>query len=83
MAQDDFSKRAADLPPSLVEAMSRIIDSCDDTSGRLQKTFLKLSCSAQPAQDWRDLNDGHLVNLRHDLDASRAVLELALDYISL
>ncbi|KAJ6274615.1 putative alpha-glucuronidase A [Bipolaris maydis] len=83
IAQDDFSTKAAGLPQSLVDAVTRVIDSCDDTSDRLQKAFLKLSCSANPRDDWRDLRDGPLVNLRHDLDASKVILELSLDYLAL
>lgn len=83
IAQDDFSSRPAELPASLVDAVARVLDSCDDTSERLHKAFVKLSCSSQPKDDWRALKDGPLVNLRHDLDASKVVLELALDYITL
>ena len=83
VAQDDFSVVGSNLPVSLVEAVSRIIDSCDDTSERLHKAFLKLSCSASPKNDWQLLKEGPLLNLRHDLDASKVVLELALDYIAL
>ncbi|EDU45680.1 Arp Ankyrin repeat [Pyrenophora tritici-repentis] len=83
IAQDDFSATWGELPPSLVDAVSRVLDSCDDTSERLHKAFVKLSCSGQPKDDWRALKDGPLVNLRHDLDASKVVLELALDYITL
>ncbi|CAA9961979.1 Arp Ankyrin repeat [Pyrenophora teres f. maculata] len=83
IAQDDFSATCGELPPSLVDAVSRVLDSCDDTSERLHKAFVKLSCSRHPKDDWRTLKDGPLVNLRHDLDASKVVLELALDYITL
>ncbi|KAL6710356.1 hypothetical protein ACN47E_009302 [Coniothyrium glycines] len=83
VAQDDFSAAGSHLPISVVDAVSRIIDSCDDTSERLHKSFLKLSCSNSPKHDWQIFKDGALVNLRHDLDASKVVLELALDYIAL
>ncbi|CAN9115903.1 unnamed protein product [Alternaria alternata] len=83
IAQDDFSAKWSELPASLVDAVSRVLDSCDDTSERLHKAFLKLSCSSKPKDDWRALKDGPLVNLRHDLDASKVVLELSLDYVAL
>ena len=83
VAQDDFSVVGPELPLSLVDGVSRIIDSCDDTSERLHKAFLKLSYSSSPKKDWQSFKDGALVNLRHDLDASKMVLELALDYIAL
>lgn len=68
---------------SLVDAVSRILDSCDDTSERLHKAFLRLSCSSSPRDDWQALKSTQLINLRHDLDASKVVLELALDYVAL
>ncbi|KAH7398515.1 hypothetical protein BKA66DRAFT_407368 [Pyrenochaeta sp. MPI-SDFR-AT-0127] len=83
IAQDDFSSSGSKLPTALLDAFSQILDSCDDTSERLHKTFLKLSCSQSPKDDWQSLKDGNLVNLRHDLDGSKIVLELALDYITL
>lgn len=83
VAQDDFSARWAELPASLIDAVSRVLDSCDDTSERLHKAFLKLSCGSNPKEDWRALKDGSLVNLRHDLDVSKVVLELCLDYVAL
>ncbi|KAF1846529.1 uncharacterized protein K460DRAFT_377701 [Cucurbitaria berberidis CBS 394.84] len=84
VAQDDFaSTSSAKLPASLIDAVSQILDSCDDTSDRLHKAFLKLSCSSVPRQDWQLLKDGLLINLRHDLNGATIVLELALDYISL
>jgi hypothetical protein len=83
IAQDDFSAKWAELPASLIDAVSRVLDSCDDTSERLHKAFLKLSCGSKPRDDWRALKEGPLVNLRHDLDASKVVLELSLDYVAL
>jgi hypothetical protein len=83
IAQDDFSASGSELPASLIDAVSRVLDSCDETSERLHKAFLKLSCSSSPKDDWRALKAGILVNLRHDLDASKVVLELAIDYIAL
>lgn len=83
IAQDDFSAKWAELPASLIDAVSRVLDSCDDTCERLHKAFLKLSCGSKPKEDWRVLKDGPLVNLRHDLDASKVVLELCLDYVAL
>lgn len=83
VAQDDFSSSGAKLPTSLVDAVSQILDSCDDTSERLHKAFLKLSCSSAPKSDWQVFKDGLLVNLRHDLNGATIVLELALDYIAL
>ncbi|CAO2654957.1 Nn.00g116900.m01.CDS01 [Neocucurbitaria sp. VM-36] len=83
IAQDDFSKSGAKLPASLIDAVSQILDSCDDTSERLHKAFLKLSCSSAPKGDWQLFKDGLLINLRHDLNGAAIVLELALDYIAL
>jgi hypothetical protein len=83
IAQDDFSAPGSELPASLIDAVSRVLDSCDETSERLHKAFLKLSCSSSAKEDWRTLKTGPLVKLRHDLDASKVVLELALDYIAL
>jgi hypothetical protein len=60
-----------------------VLDSCDETSERLHKAFLKLSCSSSPKDDWRALKAGTLVNMRYDLDASQVVLDLALDYVAL
>ena len=57
IAQDDFSAKWSELPASLVDAVSRVLDSCDDTSERLHKAFLKLSCSSKPKDDWRALKD--------------------------
>ena len=83
IAQDDFSAPGKELPASLTDAVSRVLDACDETSERLHKVFLKASCSSSPGEEWRALKSGALVNLRHDLDASKVVLELALDYIAL
>lgn len=83
IAQDDFSNSGPQLPASLVDAFSPILDSCDDTSERLHKSFLKLSCSASPKEDWQRLKDGQLVAMRHDLEGTRIVLDLAIDYLAL
>ena len=83
VAQDDFSTFGSKLPTALVDAFTQILDSSDDTSERLHKAFLKLSCSSAPKDDWRVLKDGTLVILRQDLEASRLVLDLAVDYLSL
>ncbi|KAF1832998.1 hypothetical protein BDW02DRAFT_553571 [Decorospora gaudefroyi] len=83
IVQNDVSASGSELPDSLIDALSRVLDSCDDTRERLHKIFLKLSCSLSPKDDWRALKDGTLANLRYDLDASKVVLELALDYIAL
>lgn len=83
VAQDDFSTFGVKLPNALIEAFIQILDSSCDTSERLHKAFLKLSCSNSPKDDWRILKDGVLVVLRQDLEASRIVLDLAVDYFSL
>ncbi|XPS77095.1 hypothetical protein M3J09_009131 [Ascochyta lentis] len=83
VAQDDFSTFGSKLPTALIEAFTQILDSSADTSERLHKSFLKLSCSTSPKDDWRMLKDGTLVTLRQDLEASRIVLDLAVDYLSL
>ncbi len=83
VAQDDFSTLGSKLPTALVEAFAEILDSSDDTSERLHKSFLKLSCSISPKDDWRAFKNGTLVTLRQDLEASRIVLDLAVDYLSL
>ncbi|KAI8942611.1 hypothetical protein NX059_000664 [Plenodomus lindquistii] len=83
ISQDDFSKTGISLPAPLIDALTQILDSCDNTSERLHKAFLKLSCGSAPQSDWQSLKDGLLVNLRHDLDASKVVLELAIDYVAL
>lgn len=83
ISQDDFSKSGLNLPAPLVDALMQILDSCDNTSERLHKAFLKLSCSDAPQSDWQSLKEGALVNLRHDLVASKVVLELAIDYVAL
>jgi hypothetical protein len=36
-----------------------------------------------PKEAWQDLRDGALVGMRQDLEGSRMVLELALDYLAL
>ncbi|KAF2855729.1 ankyrin [Plenodomus tracheiphilus IPT5] len=83
ISQDDFSKSGLKLPAPLIDALMQILDSCDNTSERLHKAFLKLSCGVAPQSDWQSLKDGLLVNLRHDLDASKVVLDLAIDYVAL
>ncbi|KAF3044119.1 hypothetical protein E8E12_009971 [Didymella heteroderae] len=83
VAQDDFSTFGSKLPTALVDAFTQILDSSDDTSERLHKSFLKLSCSTSPKDDWRALKDSTLIILRQDLEASRIVLDLAVDYLSL
>ncbi|KAJ4379562.1 hypothetical protein N0V86_004743 [Didymella sp. IMI 355093] len=83
VAQDDFSTFGSKLPTALVDAFTQILDSSDDTSERLHKSFLKLSCSTQPKDDWRTLKNSTLIVLRQDLEASRIVLDLAVDYLSL
>ncbi|KAF3044940.1 hypothetical protein E8E11_008663 [Didymella keratinophila] len=83
VAQDDFSTFGSKLPTALVDAFTQILDSSDDTSERLHKSFLKLSCSTSPKDDWRALKTSALVILRQDLEASRIVLDLAVDYLSL
>lgn len=83
VAQDDFSTFGSKLPTALIEAFTQILDSSDDASDRLHKAFLKLSYSTSPKEDWRILKDGVLVVIRQDLEASRIVLDLAVDYLSL
>ncbi|KAF1937729.1 hypothetical protein EJ02DRAFT_385177, partial [Clathrospora elynae] len=83
IAQDDFSTLGSKLPTPLIAAVSQVLDSCDDTSVRLHKAFLQLSCSSSPEEDWQAFKAGSLISLRHDLDASKVVLELAIDYIAL
>lgn len=83
VAQDDFSTFGSKLPTALVDAFTQILDSSDDTSERMHKSFLKLSCSTSPKDDWRVLKNSALVGLRQDLEASRIVLDLAVDYLSL
>jgi hypothetical protein len=83
VAQDDFSTFGSKLPIALVDAFTQILDSCDDTSERLHKSFLKLSCSTLPKDDWRSMKAGTLIVVRQDLEASRIVLDLAVDYLSL
>lgn len=83
IAQDDFSSANSRLPTPLVDAVSQILDSCDDSSERLHKGFLKLSFSTTPKVDWQTFKDGPLTSIRHDLEASKMVLELAIDYLAL
>lgn len=84
IAQDDFSTLGSRLPKSLIDAVSNILDSCDDTSERLHKVFLKLSCSNSPKDEWQSLKSSTaMINLRLDLEATRMVLELSLEYLSL
>lgn len=68
---------------ALVDAFSQILDSCDSTSERLHKTFLKLSCSLLPQDDWQTCKDGPLTSMRQDLEGSKMVLDLSLDYLAL
>ncbi|KAH8724973.1 hypothetical protein GQ44DRAFT_244199 [Phaeosphaeriaceae sp. PMI808] len=82
IAQDDFARPGSTLPTTLVDAFAQILDSCDTTSEHLHKTFLKLSCSEFPKDDWHTLQNGALISMRHDLEASRLVLELSLDYLA-
>jgi len=83
VAQDDFATSGPNLPTALVDAVVQIIDSCDATSERLHKAFLRLSCSSAPKDDWQALKIGPLMSIRQDLEGSRIVLELALDYLAL
>jgi hypothetical protein len=83
VAQDDFANSGSKLPIALSEAVVQIIDSCDSTSERLHKAFLRLSCSGAPKDDWEALRDGALKSMRQDLESSRIVLELSLDYMAL
>ncbi|KAF2129664.1 hypothetical protein P153DRAFT_23792 [Dothidotthia symphoricarpi CBS 119687] len=84
IAQDDFSTSGSRLPTSLIDAVSQVLDSCDDTSERLHKMFLKLSCSNSPKDEWKSLKSGTLmINIRLDLEATRIVLDLSLDYLAL
>jgi hypothetical protein len=83
IAQDDFSNSRSIFPAALVNSFSQILDSCDSTSERLHKTFLKLSCSVLPRDDWQACKDGPLSSMRQDLEGSRMVLELSLDYLAL
>lgn len=83
ISQDDFSRPGLKLPAPLVDALMQILDSCDNTCERLHKAFLRLSCGDAPQIGWQSLKDGILVNLRHDLDACKVVLELAIDYVAL
>ncbi|KAF1923877.1 uncharacterized protein M421DRAFT_38646 [Didymella exigua CBS 183.55] len=83
VAQDDFSTFGSKLPTALVDAFTQVLDSSDDTSERLHKTFLKLSCSTCPKEDWQTLKESALAILCQDLEASRIVLDLAVDYLSL
>ncbi|KAF2828931.1 hypothetical protein CC86DRAFT_444206 [Ophiobolus disseminans] len=83
VAQDDFATSGPKLPLALADAVVQIIDSCDATSERLHKAFLRLSCSTQPKDDWHTLKHGALASMRQDLEGSRIVLELSLDYLAL
>jgi hypothetical protein len=83
IAQDDFSNSMSTFPPALVDAFAQVLDSCDTTSERLHKAFLKLSCSQLPQDDWQACKDGELVSMRQDLEASRVVLDISLDYLAL
>ncbi|OAL03677.1 hypothetical protein IQ06DRAFT_110321 [Phaeosphaeriaceae sp. SRC1lsM3a] len=83
IAQDDFSNSQSTFPDALLNATSQILDSCDVTSERLHKIFLKLSCSVLPQDDWKACKDGPLASMRQDLEGSRMVLELSLDYLAL
>lgn len=83
IAQDDLSNSKSTFPEALLNAVSQILDSCDVTSERLHKTFVKLSCSVLPQDDWRASRDGPLASMRQDLEGSRMVLDLSLDYLAL
>jgi hypothetical protein len=83
IAQDDFSNSQSTFPPAVISAFSQILDSCDVTSDRLHKTFLKLSCSVLPQDDWQACKDGPLTSMRQDLEGSKMVLDLSLDYLAL
>jgi hypothetical protein len=83
IAQDDFSNSQSTFPPAVISAFSQILDSCDVTSDRLHKTFLKLSCSVLPQDDWQACKDGTLNSMRQDLEGSKMVLDLSLDYLAL
>jgi hypothetical protein len=83
IAQDDFSNPQSTFPPAVINAFSQILDSCDVTSERLHKTFLKLSCSVLPQDDWQACKDGALTSMRQDLEGSKMVLDLSLDYLAL
>jgi hypothetical protein len=83
IAQDDFSNSKSSFPPALVDAFAQILDSCDTTSERLHKAFMKLSCSQLPQDDWQACKDGALISMQQDLEGSRIVLDLSLDYLAL
>jgi hypothetical protein len=83
VAQDDFANSATRLPIALADAVVQIIDSCDATSEKIHKAFLRLSCSSAPKKDWETLRDGALKSIRQDLEGSRIVMELSLDYLAL
>lgn len=83
IAQDDFSNSRSTFPKTLLDAFTQILDSCDSTSERLHKTFLKLSCSLLPQDDWQTCKDSVLTSMRLDLEGSRMVLDLSLDYLAL
>ncbi|KAL5113329.1 hypothetical protein ACEQ8H_008808 [Pleosporales sp. CAS-2024a] len=83
IAQDDFSGPVSPFPTALLDAFVQILDSCDTTSERLHKSFLKLGCSVLPQDDWKTYKDGALTSLRQDLEGSRMVLDLSLDYLAL
>lgn len=71
------------LPPALIDAMSQVLDSCDDTTARLHKAFIRLTCCDSPKNDWETLKNESLVNIRHDLGGCKIVLDLVLDYVAL
>ena len=83
IAQDDFSSSTSKLPSPLVDAVSQILDSCDDSADRLHKGLMKLSFSPRPKVDWQIFKDGSLTSIRQDLEGSKMVLELAVDYLEL
>ncbi|KAH6253816.1 hypothetical protein HBI38_145740 [Parastagonospora nodorum] len=83
IAQDDFSSSRSAYPEALLDAFTQILDSCDNTSERLHKTFLRLNCSLLPQDDWQTSKNGVLASMRQDLEGSRMVLDLSLDYLAL
>lgn len=83
IVQEDFANTTLKLPTALADAVTQVIDSADSTSERLHKAFLRLSCSNAPKDEWGKLRDGALKSMRDDLESSKLVLELSLDYLAL
>ncbi|KAF1919998.1 hypothetical protein BDU57DRAFT_536923 [Ampelomyces quisqualis] len=83
IAQDDFSNPRSVFPITLVDAFSQILDSCELTRERLHKTFVKLSRSLLPQDDWQACKENSLTDMRQDLEGSNMVLDLSLDYLAL